>query len=288
MVLKLPSRQNIFPQKSRDNIGVGKNGILSIPPSAFFSAKDKNYVKTISQISLTATSTTTTKDWSCAGNNFMGVQPGIDDLNRNNGITTCTGGATLAAPVFLPDGVTVTKALVNGNADTETWGLYRNALDGTSNTTMGSASIDTEDTTISNATIDNGTYKYYFSATNLDAGEAIHGARITYEETITEPSSTDDLFVEVNLPNNSTITELTVFGNATAQNDDYELFKINRSGTATSIFGDAIAQAIGTAKTRMVEVINNNLYSYVIKIDQTYGIGDGTWIIYGAEVKYTQ
>ena len=45
---------------------------------------------------------------------------------------------------------------------------------------MATAAVDTEDTTISNATIDNSTYGYFFVVTNGDVGDEIHGARITY------------------------------------------------------------------------------------------------------------
>ena len=90
----------------------------------------------------------------------------------------------LYLPVHLPQGSVVTGAVVHGNTDsgTITWTLRRLAISGgTSGGSMASAVFDTEDTSISNATIDNENYNYYISFSSSSAVEALmNGARIKY------------------------------------------------------------------------------------------------------------
>jgi len=99
-------------------------------------------------------------------------------------------------------------------------------------------------------------------------------------------NSADDLYIWINLPQEATLTEIIVYGNALATNDDFALYRVNHSGTAVNIRGAGTGQAIGTAMTDLLEVIDNENYSYVIKIDQTYNTGDSTWILYGARIKF--
>ena len=87
-------------------------------------------------------------------------------------------------PVDLPNGVVVTGAIAYSRATTGavTWNLYRATLAGTgAPASMASGSGDAEDTTISNATIDNTTYRYYFKIDWASGDEwRISGAKITY------------------------------------------------------------------------------------------------------------
>ena len=97
----------------------------------------------------------------------------------NYEVTGCSniiGSAT--APVNLPDGAVVVSAAVWGA--TEVWTLYRNSINGTGNgSVMASGNTGSEDTTISNAVINNALYKYWFAIT---ASPDIYGARIGYKK----------------------------------------------------------------------------------------------------------
>ena len=107
--------------------------------------------------------------------------PDVNDVNINDHTATVSSGIVqLQAPVFLPQGALITAAIVYGNADTETWKLSRSAYDSGSASVMASAALDVQDSTISNATIDNSAYFYSIYADALDAGEYVRGARISY------------------------------------------------------------------------------------------------------------
>lgn len=125
-----------------------------------------------------------TSYWSCLGVNFVGRNPDTDQISYSAGddgtITTDGAGISLNAPVFLPNGVIVTAVKVFGNTSTESWFLQRVQLSNLSTSSMATANINSEDTTISNPTIDNNTYGYFILTEALDSADEIHGARITY------------------------------------------------------------------------------------------------------------
>jgi len=82
------------------------------------------------------------------------------------------------ATIQIPNGSKVTGAVLYGSSATPTWLLKRKTLSGGAVSTMATANNNTEDTTISNETIDNDTYTYVFSCSHSDSN--IYGARITY------------------------------------------------------------------------------------------------------------
>ena len=89
----------------------------------------------------------------------------------------------LSAPVNLPHGAVVTSVVVYGNAGAtaETWALGRSAHDSEALfQAMAGANIDTADSTISYATIDNSAYSYVLYTSDIDTGDAIYGGKITY------------------------------------------------------------------------------------------------------------
>ncbi len=126
-----------------------------------------------------------TSYWSCLGSGFR-------DIDRAGGSSASwvSGGDAhiamisnnvLQASVNLPHNAIVTGVIVYGSDTGETWTLYRRQIDTQGiGTAMASAAIDTEDTTITNATIDNSTYAYVIETSPLDAADDIDGARITY------------------------------------------------------------------------------------------------------------
>ncbi len=120
--------------------------------------------------------------WSCPGAKFGAINPDTDQIGIDNiaaGIETEAANIIVIAHVNLPDGAVVTGAIVYGDTVGETWTLRR-AIWGGADSDLATGDIQSEDTSISNATIDNSTY-YYFFVTSLLHNEAqIWGARITY------------------------------------------------------------------------------------------------------------
>ena len=88
----------------------------------------------------------------------------------------------LLAPVNLPHGAVITAVVVYGNDTGENWSMQRRITNGGgSAASVAGAAMNTEDTSINNATVDNSTYNYnIWSSTPLDPTEIIYGARITY------------------------------------------------------------------------------------------------------------
>lgn len=90
---------------------------------------------------------------------------------------------SLYAPVFLPNGAVVSNVILWGSDATNTWSLDRLEL-GTANiTNMAGANVNSADSSITTATIDNNTYAYVISAGTGD-GDTVKGARIIYTETV--------------------------------------------------------------------------------------------------------
>ena len=129
-----------------------KTSYLSIPGTAFFSALPASQAVQKSQT-------------------YQGAMKNI------------SGGTILAVvPVMLPHGAVVTGVIVYMNVATRTWLLYRSDSNETSTgqETMATAVTNTEDTSISNATIDNSAKKYFITIESIANNEIIAGARITY------------------------------------------------------------------------------------------------------------
>lgn len=113
-------------------------------------------------------------------------RPGLSTTTfDNNGDydmrNTVAGARLFFADAALPHGATITAAAVYGTDTGNTWELRR--LDVTNeavSASLATAVIDTEDTTISNAVVDNNTYSYMIFVADLGQNDAIAGARITY------------------------------------------------------------------------------------------------------------
>ena len=127
-----------------------------------------------------------TSYWSCSGVAFIPVTPSTDNVTINQNAagkaSAEADGIYFAADVILPQGAEVTGIIVYGNtaAEAETFSLSRVSLTGGTGETMAAENIGTEDTTISNATIDNENYAYHIGTSSLDTNDEIWGARITY------------------------------------------------------------------------------------------------------------
>lgn len=122
--------------------------------------------------------------WNCPGSNFKAWEPDVQDVEYNagadNSIIVGADGINLVAPVSLPHGAVVTAVVVYGNIVDESWGLMRAPVTGGVGALMANAALNTEDATITNPTIDNNAWSYWFYTTSLDTGDGVYGARITY------------------------------------------------------------------------------------------------------------
>jgi len=122
--------------------------------------------------------------WSCPGIHFDGEHPDTDDLIKsvNGSITTCLDNLFLIARVDLPHGATVTSVIVMGDEGAEgvTWRLRRSKVSDLTLSDMALEDINTADTSINNPVIDNSAYSYYIYTGDMEAGDIVYGALITY------------------------------------------------------------------------------------------------------------
>ncbi len=126
---------------------------------------------------------TETKFWSCTGGSMVGMRPDIDDCTRDNNDGDWSSQADNHFPqigVNLPHGAIVTACIVTGSNGAKSWVFRRVVIGSKTASTLAAANLNTEDTSITNATIDNSTYGYWLIAQNIDTGEEIYGARIIY------------------------------------------------------------------------------------------------------------
>ena len=92
-----------------------------------------------------------------------------------------TGVSAALAPVNLPHGSVITAVVVYGSDTGDIWTL-RNAdnVDGGNVISMATAAVNTIDSSITDATIDNQNSMYWLAIPNIDAGNLIYSAKITY------------------------------------------------------------------------------------------------------------
>lgn len=121
--------------------------------------------------------------WSCMGINFHASNPDTDAVHTNpsDGGMTADATVTFTANVNLPQGAVVTGVIVYGSESNEPWFLFRSQLSNPAADTLATANMNTADTSISNATVDNNIYGYYLATDSLDNTDVIYGARITYQ-----------------------------------------------------------------------------------------------------------
>lgn len=121
-----------------------------------------------------------TSYWSCVGINFIPIHPDIDDVEYGYAhVAVQSGTVYFRAPVSLPNGAIVTGVVVWGETGKHYF-LQRSTIATGITSIMGTDVMDTEDTSIINATIDNSTYCYVLTTDEISSGEGILGARISY------------------------------------------------------------------------------------------------------------
>ncbi len=114
---------------------------------------------------------------------FTAASPDVNNVTIDvQKVRADADGIQFSCPINLPNGATVTAVIFNGNAGAtaETWTLYSKILDGTTLTSMATAAFDTEDTTITSATIDNENANYGILTSTMDTNDEIYSGRITY------------------------------------------------------------------------------------------------------------
>lgn len=119
--------------------------------------------------------------WSGPGTNFH-VKDDVKSFSYLAGkLRVDTDGTFCYAPVTgIPNGATITAAIVYGSISDEAWQLRRNLLSTGEQITWANGNINTEDTSISGAPVNNNLYSYTFDTASLDNTDEIYGARITY------------------------------------------------------------------------------------------------------------
>jgi len=119
--------------------------------------------------------------WSCVGASFRPGQDATTFEVPNAGMkNTVAGAAGFDALVYLPQGGTITHVIIYGSDATDTWTLYRvNIADANTLSAMATANLNTEDTSITNAVVDNENYSYIL-VVNQGQNDDIDGARIKY------------------------------------------------------------------------------------------------------------
>jgi len=124
---------------------------------------------------------TKTEYWTCTGAEWNTENPPsnprIIDSDEAR-IISKADNVVFVKDVYLPNGAVVTGAVVYGSAG-EIWTLHRKDLTSDNFADLATANTNVEDTTISNSTIDNEHYAYWFSVL-LNNNEMIHSARIKY------------------------------------------------------------------------------------------------------------
>jgi hypothetical protein len=280
MVLELePVPNYLFDQSRRDTYGSGKSEIVSYNPTQFITNYPEDYTISKEEMTLQGDLKVDTIPGSAFTN-----QDGSSALwDKAYGSYTCGDSFIAVAQLQIPDYYWVLRAAVFGDTDdTETWSLRTKQINESSTGTILTGNIGST-AVLANPYSSSSIRSWYFQTSTLTADDTIWGASISYYTN--HEGTSGKIYIPLNLPDNATLTEVIVQGNLTATNDEYCLYKVDWAGNSTSILG-AAAQAIGTARKDIVEIIDNENYSYVIEVNQTYGDPDGSWTLYGAQVKY--
>ncbi len=171
MVLDIPNHKEIFGQ------GDTRETSITHVNQENFNANDFDVISDVVNLK------NKTSYWSCNGVKFKVRTNGLNyQYHLTGGYISISSTATAVfTQVNLPNGAVITGAVVYGSEADETWTLYRTALNtAEAGTLLATGNIQSEDTSISNATVDNATYGYFFVTSGLDATDLITGARITY------------------------------------------------------------------------------------------------------------
>ena len=124
-----------------------------------------------------------TSYWSCPGINFKFQQPDLLDGQYSTvtgEIQSDADSQTVMAPVFLPNDAIITSIIVYGSSSSESWQFRRNNISAGTGELEASATVNSADSTIVHSTVDNSIYGYWLQVLNINNGDEIDGAIITY------------------------------------------------------------------------------------------------------------
>lgn len=164
--------------------GLGTKGINSGWAYTHENDDDAHHVKYTDAEALAACGLDGNLYWSCPGIHFDPGNPyGEEILKAENGrIVAVASGIEFVAAVSLPQGATVTGAIVYGSVGMEdvAWYLKRITLSDLTEVTMATEDTNSEDTSISYAEVDNSLYSYLLVTGSTVTTDVINGARITF------------------------------------------------------------------------------------------------------------
>lgn len=118
------------------------------------------------------------------GNAFLTENPDTDQVQRaSNGVLTMEAdNIDLFLGLNLPDGVTITDIVVEGNAGaaSQMYVLYRVDLSDQTTSAIASAYVGTNDNSISYPVVDNSSYAYVVAVIGVDTNDEIYHCRVAY------------------------------------------------------------------------------------------------------------
>lgn len=118
--------------------------------------------------------------WTCAGNAFIGDGQEGAELTRTINKLATSARNDVFISIDIPNGAIITGVMVYGSAGDGVVKLYRVTLSSGATSEMADTVFNSEDTSISNATVDSTTYAYCLLIDMLSSASEIYGARITY------------------------------------------------------------------------------------------------------------
>lgn len=110
---------------------------------------------------------------------FISKNPYIDSIEISDGeLTVNEDSIVLNCGINLIHNSTILSCIIYGNSTDKTWELLRSNVSSSNTETMGSNNINSSDTTISDAEIDNENYTYSIKIPNCDANDKIYGGKM--------------------------------------------------------------------------------------------------------------
>ena len=116
-----------------------------------------------------------------ANNNVVGSFQEV--AFNDNAIVANENGVIVCCSIELPHNAVISEVICYGNISDETWTLQRITNSTGAASTMATGNLNSADSTITNATVDNSTYNYWIFTSSLDTTDAVYGGRITYSFT---------------------------------------------------------------------------------------------------------
>jgi len=124
------------------------------------------------------------KVWAASGTDFIALNSSTEyatySVTTGNANTATLFGTAYVCPVHLPNGATITGVVVYGNSTSENWALRKGTHQSATISSIATATIETEDTSISGNPVNNSTNYYFLTTDVMDQNDKIEGARITY------------------------------------------------------------------------------------------------------------